>query len=141
MASVISLMEATARAQKETAEILRNLAARSRNAAATRRLRRAEDAIQELASFHNGPSPQPEGKERWRKGQGQPDSLPEPLTPREETVLWLLTGELSQSEIGQEIYVSRNTVKSHLRAIYRKLGVSSRHEAVRRARALAILPS
>ena len=52
----------------------------------------------------------------------------------------LLTTELSLREIGLELYVSLNTVKSHTRAIYGKLGVSNRHEAVQRGRELAILP-
>lgn len=52
----------------------------------------------------------------------------------------LLTTRLTLREIGQELYVSRNTVKSHTRAIYRKLAASTRHEAVQRGRELAILP-
>jgi LuxR family maltose regulon positive regulatory protein len=53
-----------------------------------------------------------------------------PLTERETAVLGLLGGSLSLREIGQELYVSQNTVKSHIRAIYRKLGVSTRHDAI-----------
>ncbi len=52
------------------------------------------------------------------------------LTAREVAVLRLLRGTLSIREIGQELYVSPNTVKSHAQAIYRKLGVSTRHDAV-----------
>jgi LuxR family maltose regulon positive regulatory protein len=44
-------------------------------------------------------------------------------------------------EIAQELYLSQNTVKTHARAIYRKLGVSTRHEAIARAREIDILLS
>ena len=55
------------------------------------------------------------------------------LTPRERAVLGLLAQGRSKREIGQELRVSFNTVHSHTKAIYRKLGVSSRHEAAERA--------
>jgi LuxR family transcriptional regulator, maltose regulon positive regulatory protein len=56
------------------------------------------------------------------------------LTDRELTVLRLLTGGSSEREIGQELFLSFNTVHSHVKAIYRKLGVSSRAAALARAR-------
>ena len=56
------------------------------------------------------------------------------LTDRELAVLRLLPGTLSLREIGGSLYVSLNTVKTHARGIYRKLEVSSREEAVARAR-------
>ncbi|HEY6274944.1 MAG TPA: LuxR C-terminal-related transcriptional regulator [Streptosporangiaceae bacterium] len=62
----------------------------------------------------------------------------DPLTEREVSVLHLLGGSLSLREIGQELYVSANTVKTHTQAIYRKLGVSTRHEAVEQGRQLGI---
>jgi LuxR family maltose regulon positive regulatory protein len=55
------------------------------------------------------------------------------LTPREQAVLGLLAQGRSKREIAQELHVSFNTVHSHTKAIYRKLGVSSRHEAAERA--------
>jgi LuxR family maltose regulon positive regulatory protein len=61
------------------------------------------------------------------------------LTGRETTILRLLTTQLSQREIAHELFVSLNTVKTHSRAIYRKLGVSSRPEATERARELDLL--
>jgi ATP/maltotriose-dependent transcriptional regulator MalT len=67
-------------------------------------------------------------------------SADEKLTERELRVLRLLTGDLSERGIGQELYVSHNTVHSHVRAIYRKLGVSSRAEALERTRELRLLP-
>jgi LuxR family maltose regulon positive regulatory protein len=63
----------------------------------------------------------------------------DPLTDREVGVLRLLRGTLSIREIGQTLNVSQNTVKTHTNAIYRKLGVSSRHDAISRARDMDIL--
>ncbi|MFS8586595.1 MAG: LuxR C-terminal-related transcriptional regulator, partial [Acidimicrobiia bacterium] len=65
--------------------------------------------------------------------------LVEPLSERELAVLRYLPSRLSNREIGAELYVSLNTVKSHLKAIYRKLDVDSRQDAVRRARQMGIL--
>ena len=66
-------------------------------------------------------------------------SLAEPLTDREVAVLRLLSGSLSLREIGQELYVSPNTIKTHTQAIYRKLGVSTRHDAVEQGKQMGIL--
>ena len=63
----------------------------------------------------------------------------EKLTRRERRVLQLLTSDLSERDIGHELYVSHNTVHSHVRSIYRKLGVSSRSGALERTRALRLL--
>ena len=60
----------------------------------------------------------------------------EPLTERELTVLRFLSGGLSEREIGRELFVSFHTVHTHVKSLYRKLGVSSRAEAVARAREL-----
>ena len=54
-------------------------------------------------------------------------------------MLALMPTELSQREIGRELYLSLNTVKTHARNIFRKLGVTSRDEAVARARELGLL--
>jgi LuxR family transcriptional regulator, maltose regulon positive regulatory protein len=64
---------------------------------------------------------------------------PPELSERELAVLRLLASPLSQREIGNELYVSLNTVKTHTRHIFRKLGVSSRDEATERARVLGLL--
>jgi LuxR family maltose regulon positive regulatory protein len=56
------------------------------------------------------------------------------LTERELEVLRLLASQLSQPEIASALYVSINTVKTHTRAIYQKLGVSARHSAIEQAR-------
>jgi LuxR family maltose regulon positive regulatory protein len=63
----------------------------------------------------------------------------EPLTERELAVLHLLSGTLSLREIGQELYVSANTVKTHTQAIYRKFGVSTRRDAVEQGRQRGML--
>ena len=59
--------------------------------------------------------------------------VPAPLSERELAVLALLPSLLSGREIAHELTVSVNTVKSHIRSIYRKLGVSNRRDAVRQA--------
>ena len=63
----------------------------------------------------------------------------EELTPKELQVLRLLATRLSRREIGQRLYVSLNTVKTHQRALYRKLRVEHRNAAVRRGRELGLL--
>ena len=63
----------------------------------------------------------------------------EKLTERERVILALLPGPQSQRELANALFVTPNTLKTHLRAIYRKLGVVSRTEAVARARALGLL--
>ena len=61
------------------------------------------------------------------------------LSPRERELLPLLAGSLSQRAIGGVLHLSVNTVKTHSRVLFRKLGVSSRAEAVARARELGLL--
>jgi LuxR family maltose regulon positive regulatory protein len=61
------------------------------------------------------------------------------LSERELVILRMLTGPLSEGDIGRELYLSRNTVHSHTKSIYRKLGASSRAEAVERARELGVV--
>jgi LuxR family maltose regulon positive regulatory protein len=63
----------------------------------------------------------------------------EGLTDRELDVLRLLPSHLTQREIGRQLDVSLNTVKSYTQSLYRKLGVSSRTDAVDRARGLYLL--
>ena len=63
----------------------------------------------------------------------------EELSERELAVLRLLRTELSQREIGETLYVSFNTVKTHVKSIYRKLDVATRPDAVSRARELDLL--
>ncbi len=77
--------------------------------------------------------------ERRLAAEPPPMPLSEPLTQRETTVLQLLRGTLSLREIGQELHLSANTIKTHVGAIYRKLGVSTRQQAVDRGRGLGLL--
>jgi LuxR family maltose regulon positive regulatory protein len=62
-----------------------------------------------------------------------------PLTERELAVLRLLPTRLSTREIGRQLYVSPNTVRSHIQANYRKLEVTTRAEAVAHARELGLI--
>jgi LuxR family maltose regulon positive regulatory protein len=61
------------------------------------------------------------------------------LTAREQAVLELLPTGLSSREIGGELGISRDTVKTHTKRIYQKLGVSTRRSAVVRGRELGLL--
>jgi LuxR family maltose regulon positive regulatory protein len=66
-------------------------------------------------------------------------TLDEPLTERELTILRYLQSILSNVEIAAELSVSVNTVKTHVRNIYRKLDATRRRDAVRRARQLRLI--
>jgi len=63
----------------------------------------------------------------------------EELSEGEFRVLRLLASDLTQREIGAELYLSLNTIKSHTRSIFRKLEASSREQAVARARELELI--
>lgn len=63
----------------------------------------------------------------------------EPLSERERDVLRLLASELSGPEIANQLVVSLNTVRTHTKNVYAKLGVNSRRAAVRRAEELGLL--
>jgi LuxR family transcriptional regulator, maltose regulon positive regulatory protein len=77
--------------------------------------------------------------ERRLAGPARELAFGEVLTDRELAVLHLLPSRLTQREIGGQLFLSLNTVKSHSRAIYRKLGVSSREQAVERAKKLSLI--
>jgi len=62
-----------------------------------------------------------------------------PLTDSERAVLRFLPSHMTNEEISQALFLSINTVKTHLRSAYRKLGVSSRREAIARGRRLGLL--
>jgi LuxR family maltose regulon positive regulatory protein len=68
-----------------------------------------------------------------------PEDLPEPLSQAEARVLRFLQTSLSAPEIARELYVSVNTVRTHMRHLYDKLGAHRRLEALDRARALGLL--
>ncbi len=114
---------------REARRLLAGVAAVARREGAVRRfLDDGFDIGEELAAVPAA-GPAPAGGAR----------LVEPLSEREMAVLRYLPSRLSNREIGAELYVSLNTVKSHLKAIYRKLDVDSRQDAVRRARQMGIL--
>ena len=69
---------------------------------------------------------------------GEPGGAP-PLTAAELRLLPYLQTHLTLAEIGERLFVSRNTVGSEVTSIYRKLGVSSRADAVRQATAVGLL--
>jgi LuxR family transcriptional regulator, maltose regulon positive regulatory protein len=70
---------------------------------------------------------------------GGPRPPLEPLSDSEIRVLRYLPTNLSTPEIANELYVSANTVRTHVRHLYAKLGTHRRAEAVERARALGLL--
>jgi LuxR family transcriptional regulator, maltose regulon positive regulatory protein len=72
-------------------------------------------------------------------GDSDASMLDLPLTDSETRVPRYLPTHLGVPEIAAEISLSANTVKTHLRHLYRKLGAHSRHEAVQRARAIGLL--
>jgi LuxR family maltose regulon positive regulatory protein len=74
-----------------------------------------------------------------RAGGGPPFATLEALSQREREVLRYVPSVLSAAEIGAELYVSVNTVKAHLRSIYRKLGVNRRRDAVIQAHRRGLL--
>jgi LuxR family maltose regulon positive regulatory protein len=104
-----------------------------------------------------GPGLVPLLQERLRQGTAYPEFVPqilhriaagtegtvnewgETLTDREHVILRYLATNLSNSEIARTEFVSVNTTKTHIAHIYRKLGVSSRREAVRRAGELGLI--
>jgi LuxR family transcriptional regulator, maltose regulon positive regulatory protein len=97
----------------------------------------------ELASAHRGLLAPALGHDQLPAPQGAPEQaavrVVEPLTARERDVLRHVAGMLSTAEIASEMYLSINTVKTHLKNIYRKLAAASRGQAVRRARQLELI--
>lgn len=73
-------------------------------------------------------------EQRAESMQARQNGLIEPLTDRELTILRLLPAPAPQRELASALFVTPNTLRTHLRAIYRKLGAESRDDAVIRAR-------
>jgi LuxR family maltose regulon positive regulatory protein len=97
---------------------------------------RLEEAAAELASAPDAGALPERLAEAERRLSRRPRAVAagEPLSERELSVLRLLATDLSQRDIGHELYLSLNTVKTHSRRIFGKLGVSSREAAVARGR-------
>jgi LuxR family maltose regulon positive regulatory protein len=78
-----------------------------------------------------------------RGRRGRPPAaatLAEPLSEREQAILGYLPSLMSNQEIAGTMMISVNTVKTHLKAIYRKLDAPARSQAVDRARELTLIP-
>jgi LuxR family maltose regulon positive regulatory protein len=97
----------------------------------------------DLAGIHRRLLAPALGHEQLPAPRPAPDQAPvllvEPLTERELEVLVHVSGMLNTAEVASEMYISVNTVKTHLRNIYRKLAADHRSEAVRRARQLELI--
>jgi LuxR family transcriptional regulator, maltose regulon positive regulatory protein len=87
------------------------------------------------ALIHQAGSP----SNRPRQAISRRTPPPADFSERETAVLRLLAGKLSQREIGGVLFISFNTVKTHSRSIFRKLGVQTRADAVARARELGLI--
>src|SRR5262249_39777096 len=94
-------------------------------------LRRQPD----LAAEHGWLTPQTHRP----RPENHPAPVVEPVTAREADGLRRLTEALSTEDIAAALYLSVNTVKTHLKSIYRKLGTSDRSATARRARELNLL--
>jgi DNA-binding NarL/FixJ family response regulator len=62
------------------------------------------------------------------------------LTPREHEILGLIAEGLSNREIGERLFVSENTVKTHSSRLFEKMGVSRRTQAVQKGKELGLIP-
>jgi len=69
-------------------------------------------------------------RETGGRETGVPDSIAAELTAREVEILLLLEDRLETDEIAKRLFISEHTVRSHVKSVLRKLGVSSRREAV-----------
>ena len=92
-----------------------------------------------LASLVSPPQRSMRGTTDQRDGEAHGADVTESLTERELDALRLLVTGQSNREIARALYVEVNTVKTHLKRLYAKLGVHNRVQAVRRARELGIL--
>ncbi len=99
-----------------------------------------EGFVAQLRSAGLGPASAESGDAMPARNLAESTPLVEPLTERELAVLQLLPSMQSNLEIAEEMFVSVNTVKVHLKTLYRKLDVPNRRSAVRRSRVLGLLP-
>ncbi|HEV2812625.1 MAG TPA: LuxR C-terminal-related transcriptional regulator, partial [Solirubrobacteraceae bacterium] len=98
-----------------------------------------DDALVEEAQELLAPCPAPGAMVLERLGSSRDPVEGDDLSERELQILRLLATDLSQREIGNELYVSVNTVKTHARHIFRKLGAAGRADAVEQARQAGLL--
>jgi LuxR family maltose regulon positive regulatory protein len=104
-------------------------------------LRRAREELAELADSGvvRSLAADVETELEQARRQASHGEILESPSDAELAVLRLLVSDLSARQIAEELFVSANTVRSHTRAVYRKLGVNSRAEAVARAIAVGLL--
>jgi LuxR family transcriptional regulator, maltose regulon positive regulatory protein len=114
---------------------------RGRLADAEATLRSAREAIGELADAGRVPWLAAEVGRELAEAQGRAavGELLDPPSPAELAVLRLLDTDLSVRRIGEELFLSANTVRTHKRSLYRKLSVNTRADAVARADALGLI--
>ena len=103
--------------------------------AAEKALTRVED----LPRFNHGRRELDVALGMWREERSRREGITE-LTSREVEVLRLLPTRLTIQEIADELFVSANTVKTHVKSIYVKLDVTNRDDATRRAAELRLIP-
>ncbi|MET8244484.1 LuxR C-terminal-related transcriptional regulator [Streptomyces sp. NPDC005202] len=146
-----TLVRAQAADQAGDCATTRRLVAQALLAARRERLRRpfleagpwirhqlSTEPLQELAEDWLVPRPGPRAR-RAPPGAQPPAPVVEQLSEREREVLQRLAQTMSTEEIAADLFVSVNTVKTHLKSVYRKLAVNRRSDAVRRARELRLL--
>ncbi len=152
------LLEGACESRLRSSARSRDLLNRSLRLAAPERMRRpfreASPAVQRVLSadrrllpdsrWLDQPGRPEQGNHQGRAGAtaqtspGQDSDVVEPLTARELEVLKHLEELLTTEEIAEKMFVSVNTVRTHVRSILRKLGVSRRNAAVRKARRLGL---
>jgi LuxR family maltose regulon positive regulatory protein len=105
--------------------VLRAITPSDRNAYVRELMTSCASAVSASQSVHDHPA--------------APSALVDPLSDRELVVLRLLASDLTGPDLARHLVVSLNTVRTHTRNIYAKLGVSGRRAAVRRGRELGLL--
>ncbi|WP_149182548.1 LuxR C-terminal-related transcriptional regulator [Streptomyces sp. TRM49041] len=95
--------------------------------------------LQQLAEGWLTPGPRHHHERPTRPRSPDPSLVVEELSERERDVLRRLARAMSTEEIAEDLHLSVNTVKTHLKSAYRKLAVNRRNDAVRRARELRVL--
>jgi ATP/maltotriose-dependent transcriptional regulator MalT len=113
---------------------------RGRVAEAETALRSARKAFGEIVDCGAIPALVDEVQRELEHAQGRASrgEVLEPPSEAEVAVLRLLASDLSTREIGERLFLSPNTIRSHTRALYHKLGVHCRTDAIARATALGL---
>jgi ATP/maltotriose-dependent transcriptional regulator MalT len=114
---------------------------RGRLAEANTALRSAREALGEIVDCGAVPALADDVQRELEQANGRASNgeVLKPPSEAEVAVLRLLASDLSTREIGERLFLSPNTIRSHTRALYHKLGVHSRTDAIARAAALGLL--